>query len=79
MKFGGWETQVLLNQVRLGTIGVLSSGPTIDIFTGVPMIAPPLLPALGIAGLGWLYGRRRFFSEASLAALVIGGNLAGVS
>ncbi|MEP6995532.1 MAG: glycosyltransferase family 39 protein [Acidobacteriota bacterium] len=79
VKIQGSETKVLLNQFRLGTIGLLSSGPTIDIFTGVPMIAPALLPALGIAGLGWLFGRRRSFAEALLAALVVGGNLAGVS
>ncbi len=74
----GSEKGVLLNQFRLGTIGLLSSAPTIDIYTGRPMIAPAVLPALGIVGLGWLLGRRRF-ADGFIAALVVGGNLAGVA
>ena len=74
----GSETKLYVNQVRLGTIGLLSSPPLIDIYTGFPQIAPALLPALGIAGLGWLLGRRRV-AEAAVAGLVVAGNLAGVS
>ena len=74
----GSEANLFLNQIRLGTIGLLSSPPLIDIFTGFPLISPAPLPALGIVGLGWLYGRRRF-AEATIAGLVVAGNLAGVS
>jgi hypothetical protein len=74
----GSEANLYLNQIRLGTIGLLSSPPLIDIYTGFPQIAPAVLPALGIVGLGWLYGRRRI-AEATIAGLVVAGNLAGVS
>lgn len=74
----GSEAKLYLNQIRLGTVGLLSSPPLIDIYTGFPQIAPAILPALGIVGLGWLYGRRRI-AEATIAGLVVAGNLAGVS
>ncbi len=74
----GSEASLLINQFRMGVIGLLSSPPTIEDFMGHPMIGPPVLPALGIVGLGWVLGRRRF-AEGFLLALVVGGNLAGVA
>ncbi|MEP6993845.1 MAG: glycosyltransferase family 39 protein, partial [Acidobacteriota bacterium] len=75
----GSAGKMFRNQLRLGTIGLLSAESAMDHFTGFPIVAPALLPSLGIAGLGWLYGRRRFVAEATIAALVVAGNLAGVS
>ena len=72
----GSPAAVIANQIRLGTLGLLSSAPTTH-FTGHPMIGPAVLPALGIAGLGWLIGRRRWF-EAFLLGMGVMGNLAGV-
>jgi Dolichyl-phosphate-mannose-protein mannosyltransferase len=73
----GSRGRVLSNQFRLGTVGLLSSPPVIDIYTGHPVLGPALLPALGIAGLGWLLGQKRFY-EVAVLGLIVGGNLAGV-
>ncbi|HEY3123196.1 MAG TPA: hypothetical protein VGK70_03960, partial [Thermoanaerobaculia bacterium] len=69
---------VLQNQVRLGTIGLLSMPDTTSWFTGHPLIGPPLLTALGIVGLGWILGRRLFFG-AVLLALLAASNFAAVT
>lgn len=73
----GSPGRVIQNQIRLGTIGLLSSPARIH-FQGHPMIGPPILVALGIAGFGWLLGRGRLV-EALLLGLVVGGNLAGTA
>ncbi len=73
----GSAANVLTNQARLGTIGLLSAPSTIH-FAGHPIVGPPILPALGIAGFGWLLGRRRF-AAAWLTGLVVAGNLAGTA
>lgn len=81
-----WETAVqhwgsareaLSTQFALGTIGLLSEKDLTSWFGGYPIIGPSLLVALGLAGLGWLFGRRRYF-PASLLLLLVGANVAGV-
>ncbi|MEP6995533.1 MAG: glycosyltransferase family 39 protein, partial [Acidobacteriota bacterium] len=74
VKTQGSVWAVGLNQLRLGTIGLLSAPSTIH-YVGYPMIAPSILPALGIAGLAWLLGRG-LLAEAYLFGLVVAGNLA---
>ena len=74
VKTQGSVLAVAANQLRLGTIGLLSSPSTIH-YVGHPMIAPSILPALGIAGLAWLLGRG-LRAEAYLFGLLVAGNLA---
>ena len=81
-----WETAVshwgsageaLSTQFALGTIGLLSAKDMTSWFARHPIIGPSLLVALGLTGLGWLFGRQRPFPAALLLPLT-GANVAGV-
>ena len=81
-----WETAVrhwgsaeeaVKAQLASGTVGLLSAEDMTAWFGGYPMIGPSLLVALGFAGLGFLFGQRRFF-PATLLLLFAGANVAGV-
>jgi hypothetical protein len=73
----GSPARVLSRQIVAGTVGLLSRHTPITWFTGYPMVAPYLLPALATAGLGWLLGQRRYFA-ALVLGLLVAGNLAAV-
>ena len=72
----GSPTRLLLHQFVEGTAGLLCrhTGPT---YTGYPPIAPNILPAMAVAGLGWLLGRRLYLASV-LLALLVAGNFAGI-
>lgn len=81
-----WETAVrhwgsaeeaVKTQLASGTVGLLSAEDLTSWFGGYPIIGPSLLVALGFAGLGFLFGRRRLF-PATLLLLLAGANVAGV-
>ena len=73
----GSAWRVLERQLLAGTIGLFSRHTDSTWYTGYPIIGPSILPSLGIAGLGWLLGRRRFFAAVMLG-LLVGSNLAAV-
>lgn len=73
----GSPPEIVAGQFNLGAIGLLSVPDPTPWFTGHPMIGPPLLVSLAIAGLGWIVGRRQIF-PAVLLGLLFAGNLAGV-
>ena len=73
----GSPAAVLANQLRRGTLGVLAERAPNVWFTGRPVIGPFVLPALGIVGLGYLLGQRRF-AAAAIVGLIAAGNFAGL-
>jgi len=73
----GSPRDIVAGQFNLGAIGLLSLPDPTPWFTGHPMIGPPLLVSLAIAGLGWIVGRQQIF-PAALLGLLAAGNLAGV-
>jgi hypothetical protein len=73
----GSPSKVVLNQLKSGTIGLLSVPDTTPWFTGHPLVGPAILVGGALAGLGWLIGRGRLF-PATLVGLVFAGNLAGL-
>jgi hypothetical protein len=72
----GSPAGVLWNQFVGSTLGFLSMYSDWSWYTGFPIVSPILLPAMALAGLGWMVGRRQFFA-ATVLALVAAGNLAG--
>ena len=74
----GSVRRVLEQQFLAGTIGLLSRHTDSTWFTGYPIVGPSVLPALGAAGLGWLFGRRRYLAAAMLG-LLVAGNVAAVA
>ncbi len=77
LKAYGSPAGALKHQFQLGTIGLLSMHTAWPWFKGYPILAPVVLPALSLAGFGWLLGRRRYFA-AALPGLIAAANLAGV-
>jgi hypothetical protein len=77
MQTHGSSQAILFHQLELGTLGLFSlSDPTL--FGPMPPTFDPfLLPALGLVGLGWMLGRRRFF-EFTVLALLVASNFAAV-
>lgn len=73
----GSPAGALKHQFQLGTIGLLSMHTAWPWFKGYPILAPVVLPALSLAGFGWLLGRRRYFA-AALPGLIAAANMAGV-
>lgn len=73
----GTPARVLGEQFVAGTVGLLGRYSGWSWFERYPIVGPFLLPALSLAGLGWLLGRGRFFA-ALLPGLIVAGNLAGV-
>ena len=71
----GSPVRVLANQFVAGTLGLLSMYPNWSWYTGYPVVAPILLPAMALAGLGWLVGRQQLYAAAILALVAL-GNLA---
>jgi len=72
----GSPSKVLQNQFLRGTLGLLCMYTDWPWYTAHPVLAPALLPALAIAGLGWMVGRRQLF-PAAFTALVVLANIAG--
>jgi hypothetical protein len=73
----GSPAAVLSRQVLAGTVGLLAWHTSASWYTAYPIVAPFLLPALAMAGFGWLLGRGRWFAVAMLG-LVVAANLAAV-
>jgi hypothetical protein len=73
----GSPGKLLEDQFLAGTIGLLSKHTDWPWYQGYPIVAPILLPALALAGLGWIVGRRWFF-HAAVLALVALSNLAAI-
>ena len=73
----GSRAKIVENQLKSGTIGLLSAPDTTPWFTAYPIIGPPMLVAGAVAGAGWLLGRRNWL-EVLLIGLVVAGNVAGV-
>jgi hypothetical protein len=71
----GSLARVAGTQLKDGVLGLLYADDQTPWFTGHPMV-PALLAGAGLAGLGWLLGRRGGFAFA-LPLLVVAGNLAG--
>ncbi len=75
----GSPARVLADQFVRGTVGLLSQESTVPWFTGHPILGSGLVPALAVAGFGWLLGRRQLFSffllgflaAANLAVLIL--------
>lgn len=68
--------RVLIRQFQLGTLGLLSMPGSVW-FNAQPLIGPPLFTALGIVGLGRIFGGRQLLGAVVLA-LLFAGNLAGI-
>ena len=73
----GSPMRVLEQQLVAGTAGLLSVRSNISWYSGYPIVAPSFLPALGVAGLGFLLGLGKRF-EAMLLGLLVAGNVAAV-
>lgn len=73
----GSPAKVIGDQFVGSTLGLLSQHTMSDCYLGYPILSPVVLPALALAGLGWMAGRRQFFA-AALLALIVAGNLANL-
>ena len=73
----GGPVPTLASQIESGTVALLDRESSWPWFQGYPIVGPAALPAFAIAGLGWLAGRRRYFT-ALVVGLVAAGNLAAV-
>jgi hypothetical protein len=73
----GSPAKVIGGQFVSGTIGLLSQQTFSECYLGYPILSPVVLPALALAGLGWMVGRRQFFPVALLALIAL-GNLANL-
>jgi len=75
VRLHGSPAKVLENQFLAGTLGLLSMYSVWSWYSGYPVVAPILLLAMALAGLGWMAGRRQSF-PAALLALVALSNVA---
>jgi hypothetical protein len=73
----GSAPAVLAEQIVAGTVGLLFRHSLSPWYTRYPIAGPAFPLALGTAGLGWLFGRRRRFA-AGLLALLVCGNFASL-
>jgi hypothetical protein len=72
----GSPAKAVNRQFALGTLGLLSLDDMTSWYARYPILGPSLFVALGFAGLGWLFGRRKHF-PAVLLLLLAGANVAG--
>ena len=76
ISFWGSPGNAVSTQFALGTVGLLSVNDMTSWYARYPILGPSLFVALGFAGLGWVFGRRKVF-PAVLLLLLAGANVAG--